>query len=163
VIGNGLPVQIELSPGQMNDQPMAARRHMAARQCCSSLRIDPSNETERRREKPLLSTEKCRTFISGELPMPSARKKAALRERKTERLELRVAPSAKRVIQQAMSATGLAAGDLAYEGARRLLEDHQRMVLAGVDRDAFLAAIDRKPEPARRLVAALRRHRKLFG
>jgi hypothetical protein len=23
VIGNGLPVQIELSPGQMNDQPMA--------------------------------------------------------------------------------------------------------------------------------------------
>lgn len=23
MIGNGLPVQIELSPGQMNDQPMA--------------------------------------------------------------------------------------------------------------------------------------------
>ena len=64
--------------------------------------------------------------------MPSARKKqtSPKREYKTERLELRVAPSAKRIIQQAMSVTGLAAGDLAYEGARRLLDEHQRMVLA---------------------------------
>ena len=63
--------------------------------------------------------------------MASSRKKAkpTAREYKTERLELRVAPSAKRVIRQAMSVTGLAAGDLAYEGARRLLDEHQRMVL----------------------------------
>jgi uncharacterized protein (DUF1778 family) len=83
--------------------------------------------------------------------MPSIRKKPDLpkRERKTQRLELRLAPSAKKVIQQAMSVTGLAAGDLAYEGARRLLDEHQRMVLAGADRDAFLAAIEREPDPAR--------------
>jgi len=97
--------------------------------------------------------------------MPSTRKKPlpAKRERKTLRLELRLAPSAKKVIQQATFLTGLAAGDLAYEGARRLLDEHQRMILSGADRDAFLAAIDRKPVPATRLVEALKRHRHLFG
>ncbi|HEY2134937.1 MAG TPA: DUF1778 domain-containing protein [Xanthobacteraceae bacterium] len=97
--------------------------------------------------------------------MSSIRKKPPLpgREYKTERLELRVAPSAKKVIQQAMSITGLAAGDLAYEGARRLLDEHQRMALVGADRDAFLAAIARPPRPSRRLVQALKRHRDLLG
>lgn len=103
--------------------------------------------------------------------MPTPRKKPASskklgsqqRELKTQRLELRVAPSAKKVIHQAMSVTGLAAGDLAYEGARRLLEEHQRMVLLGADRDAFIAAIERTPQPAPRLVEALRRHRRLLG
>ena len=97
--------------------------------------------------------------------MPSARKKplSSNRERKTQRLELRIAPSAKKMIQQAMSVTGLAAGDLAYEGARRLLDEHQRMLLSGADRDAFLVAMDRKPDPAPRLVEALKRHRHLLG
>jgi uncharacterized protein (DUF1778 family) len=103
--------------------------------------------------------------------MPSSRKKPASskklgsqqRELKTQRLELRVAPSAKKVIHQAMSVTGLAAGDLAYEGARRLLEEHQRMVLLGSDRDAFISAIERNPQPTPRLVEALRHHRRLLG
>src|SRR6202162_4086503 len=97
--------------------------------------------------------------------MPCARKKPASHEReyKTQRLELRLAPSTKKVIQQAMSVTGLAAGDLAYEGARRLLDEHQRMVLSGTDRDTFLAAVSRRPNPTPRLVAALKRHRDLFG
>lgn len=97
--------------------------------------------------------------------MPSARKKPASpkREYKTQRLELRLAPSAKKVIQQAMSVTGLAAADLAYEGARRILDEHQRMVLSGADRDTFLAAISRKPNPSSRLVESLRRHRQLLG
>lgn len=62
-----------------------------------------------------------------------------------------------------MSITGLAAGDLAYKGARRLLDEHQRMVLSGADRDAFLAAISRARNPSPRLVAALKRHQHLFG
>src|SRR4051794_31386768 len=111
--------------------------------------------------------------MHGEMPykdrrrmfMPSARKKpsSSNRERKTQRLELRIAPSAKKMIQQAMSVTGLAAGDLAYEGARRILVEHQRMVLSGVDRDAFLAAVGRNPDPAPRLVEALEGHRHFFG
>ena len=97
--------------------------------------------------------------------MTSARKMpiGQKRELKSERLELRVAASAKRVIRQAMAVTGLAAGDLAYEGARRMLNEHQRMALAGADREAFLAALSRKPRPSRRLVEALKRHRRLFG
>jgi uncharacterized protein (DUF1778 family) len=91
---------------------------------------------------------------------PASSKKAASlqRDRKTQHFELRLAPAVKRVIQQAMSVTGLGAGDLAYEGARPLLEEHQRMVLLGADRDAFIAAIERNPKPAPRLVEALKRH-----
>lgn len=86
---------------------------------------------------------------------------SADRELKKERIELRVAPSAKLVIQRAMAVTGLTAGDLAYEGARRVLEEHERMLLAGADRDAFLAAVMEPPEPTERLVAALKRRREM--
>ena len=85
------------------------------------------------------------------------------RELKKERIELRVAASAKELIQRAMAVSGLTAGDLAYEGARRVLDEHQRMVLTGADRDAFLDAVLSPPEPADKLVAALRRHRDLAG
>ena len=85
------------------------------------------------------------------------------REYKTERLELRLAPSAKRIIQRAMAVSGLNAGDLAYEGARRVLDEHERMLLTGADREAFLEAVTNPPEPTERLIAAFRRHRDLLG
>jgi uncharacterized protein (DUF1778 family) len=91
------------------------------------------------------------------------RKQPADREIKRERIELRVAPSAKKLIQRAMAVSGLTAGDLAYEGARRVLEEHERMVLVGEDRDAFLQAVLNPPEPTKKLVAALRRHRAVVG
>lgn len=84
-------------------------------------------------------------------------------ERKTDRLELRVTPSTKSLIQRAAAISGLTAGDLAYEGARRILEEHDRMRLIGADRDAFLAAVLEPPEPTERLVAALKRHHDLLG
>jgi uncharacterized protein (DUF1778 family) len=84
-------------------------------------------------------------------------------EVKRERIELRVGASAKELIQRAMAVTGLTAGDLAYEGARRVLDEHERMVLAGADRQAFLDALAEPPEPAEKLVAALRRHRDIAG
>lgn len=95
--------------------------------------------------------------------MVTAARRSPPREHKTQRLELRVAPSVRKVIEQAIAVSGLAAGDLAYEGARRVLEDHERMTLAGADREAFLAAVAKPPRPAPRLVAALRAHRKLHG
>lgn len=85
------------------------------------------------------------------------------RELKKERIELRVAVSAKELIQRAMAVSGLTAGDLAYEGARRVLDEHERMVLTGANRDAFLEAVMNPPEPTDRLVAALRRRRDLLG
>lgn len=85
------------------------------------------------------------------------------REVKRERIELRVSASAKDLIQQATAVTGLTAGDLAYEGARRVLDEHQRLVLTGADRDAFFEALMNPPEPSERLIAAMRRHRELVG
>jgi len=35
---------------------------------------------------------------------------------------------------------------------------HQRMVLRGADREAFLRAVANPPAPSARLIAALRRH-----
>lgn len=85
------------------------------------------------------------------------------RELKNERLELRVAPSARALIQRAAAVSGLTAGDLAYEGARRVLEEHERMVLSGTDRDAFFKAVLHPPEPTDKLIQALRRHKTLAG
>lgn len=85
------------------------------------------------------------------------------RDLKKDRIELRVSSSAKELIQRAMEVSGLTAGDLAYEGARRVLDEHQRMLLTGADRDAFLAAVLDPPEPTDKLVNALRRHRDLLG
>jgi uncharacterized protein (DUF1778 family) len=44
-----------------------------------------------------------------------------------------------------------------------VLEEHERMVLTGRDRDAFLDAVANPPAPTKKLVAALKRHRQLFG
>lgn len=94
------------------------------------------------------------------MPATSHRKQPP-RELKKDRLELRVATSAKALIQRAMAVSGLTAGDLAYEGARRILDEHERMALTGANRDAFLAAVVNPPEPTDRLIAALRRHHDL--
>ncbi|MGH8865201.1 MAG: DUF1778 domain-containing protein [Pyrinomonadaceae bacterium] len=96
------------------------------------------------------------------MPATSHRRKSD-REIKRERIELRVGASAKVLIQRAMAVTGLTAGDLAYEGARRVLDEHERMVLSGADREAFLEALMNPPEPTKKLIAALRRHRDLAG
>lgn len=93
----------------------------------------------------------------------STARRATTHERKTARMELRVSPTVRRVIERATAVSGLAAGDLAYEGARRVLEDHERMSLRGDDREVFLNAIATPPPPRSRLVAALRKHRRLGG
>jgi uncharacterized protein (DUF1778 family) len=82
----------------------------------------------------------------------------AAKERASARMELRVPPSAKAFIRRAMAISGRSAAELAYEGAKRVLEEHERMVLTGRDRDAFLAAVRRPPQPAKRLISAFRRH-----
>jgi uncharacterized protein (DUF1778 family) len=103
------------------------------------------------------------SFMKEKTMSATTQKEKAPRERKKERIELRVAASVKDLIQRAMAVSGLTAGDLAYEGARRILEEHERMELAGADRDAFLQAVLNPPEPADKLIAALRRHRDLLG
>ena len=91
------------------------------------------------------------------------RRQPAGHELKKERIELRVTPSAKKLIQRAVAVSGLTTGDLAYEGARRILEEHERMMLVGADREAFLDAVMNPPAPNAKLLAALKRHRKTLG
>lgn len=79
----------------------------------------------------------------------------------TARMELRIPPSAKTFIQRAMALSGQSAAELAYQGAQRVIDEHERLELAGRDRDAFLKAVRKSPPPTARLVAALRRHDKL--
>lgn len=94
------------------------------------------------------------------LVMAKAAQKPA-RQRKTARMELRIPVAAKEFIRRAMAISGRSAADLAYEGAKLVLEEHERMVLTGRNRDAFLAAVQNPPAPSKRLVAALRRHDQL--
>jgi uncharacterized protein (DUF1778 family) len=85
-------------------------------------------------------------------------KRKQARELKSQRLELRMAPSAKDVILRAMVVSGLPAGELALQGANQILEDHQRMVLRGADREVFLKAIRSPRAPSARLVEAFKLH-----
>ena len=80
------------------------------------------------------------------------------RELKSQRLELRVAPSAKALILRAMAVSGLPAADLALHGARQVLDDHERMVLREADREVFLAAVRNPPKPSPRLTEAFTLH-----
>jgi uncharacterized protein (DUF1778 family) len=94
--------------------------------------------------------------------MPTlAHRPSPAKELKKERIELRVAASTKDLIQRAVAVSGLTAGDLAYEGARRVLAEHERLVLTSADQEAFLDALLHPPQPTSKLVAALRRHRKV--
>lgn len=87
----------------------------------------------------------------------------ATTERKTERLELRVTPTAKEAIQQASALSGLTPGDLAYDAARRILSEHGGMRLSLADARAFYDAMENPPEPSPQLIDALKRHAELTG
>ena len=67
------------------------------------------------------------------------------RTRVTERLITYVTPSAKAVIRRATAISGLAVGDFAYQGARRVLQDRERIALARKNRAAFLRALSNLP------------------
>jgi hypothetical protein len=71
---------------------------------------------------------------------------------KNERIESSVAASAKGPT-----------GDLAHGRARRVLHEHQHMILTGADRELFLEAVLNPVGPAPKLIKALRQHRKLLG
>ena len=53
------------------------------------------------------------------------------------------------------------AGEAFLAVARRVLDEHERIVLSGEDKRVFLDALLNPPEPADKLVAAFRRHRQI--
>src|SRR3546814_17136953 len=82
--------------------------------------------------------------------MPTSKSPADLKEPRTERMELRVQPSAKRIIQRAMAVSGRSAADLAYAAARRVLDEPERILLTGRAREAFTAPLLQPPPPTPR-------------
>jgi uncharacterized protein (DUF1778 family) len=79
--------------------------------------------------------------------------------RKSTRVELRITPASKQMIDRAVSISGLTPGDLAYEAARRVVEDHERFLLRDEDREVFLRAMMNPPKPNAALIRAFKRHR----
>lgn len=76
---------------------------------------------------------------------------------------MRVSPTAKQLIRHAMAISGLSAGDLAVQGARRVLNEHERIVLRGQNKQQFFDALLNPSEPADKLIAAFRHHHQLAG
>lgn len=89
----------------------------------------------------------------------SAKKQS--RKAKGERVALLLAPAARRLVARAMAASGRSAEELLADGARRALEEHERMILAAADRDVFLRAVAENRAPTGKLVAALKRPREI--
>jgi uncharacterized protein (DUF1778 family) len=90
--------------------------------------------------------------------MATAAKSKQKRDLKRQKLELRVVPSAKALTLRAMAVSGLPAADLALQGAKQLLVEHERMVLSGADREVFLAVVRNPSKPSPRLTEAFRLH-----
>ena len=97
--------------------------------------------------------------------MPGFQEKVAqVDERSSERMDFRTKPRIKRAIQQAAALSGVDDSvftmNAAYQAAIATIAAHERTVLQPVDHEAFFAAIDRPPAPAKRLRDAFRRHKK---
>jgi uncharacterized protein (DUF1778 family) len=82
------------------------------------------------------------------------RKKAASTKSQTVRMDMRINPQAKRMIERAALITGQTLTDFAIsnlvQSAMETIERYEKLTLSNRDRDRFLAALDR---PAKRLPA----------
>jgi uncharacterized protein (DUF1778 family) len=82
---------------------------------------------------------------------------------KTNRIEFRLPPEAKRDIERAAMVQGRTLTDFAIdtltERARAVLAEHDQVRLSNRDRDIFLAMLDADPKPNSALLKAARRQR----
>lgn len=78
---------------------------------------------------------------------------------RSEKLDLRLTPEAKRLLQTAAAATDRSVSEFVMESAlaraEETLPDRRRFGLDGERWSAFLAALDRPPRPAPRLARLL--------
>jgi uncharacterized protein (DUF1778 family) len=87
--------------------------------------------------------------------------------RKTERLEARVTPAEKQLLMRAAELSGRSLTDFLlanlHESARRILHQHNVMLLSDVDSNDFMTAMLNAPEPTPALQRAGRRYREMRG
>lgn len=78
--------------------------------------------------------------------------------RKTTRLDVRIRPDIKKIIEQAADVLGVSTTDFAcatlVAEAQSVLDRHRRIVLGNEDRDRFLTALASDDEPNEALVQA---------
>ena len=91
--------------------------------------------------------------------MPSAAKERAAR---SERVQARINPEAKRVLERAASLRGMSLSDFmvssAYDAATRTIKDHQVISLSARDSEAFALALSNPPAPNAALKRAKERY-----
>ena len=82
-----------------------------------------------------------------------------------ERMDVRIAGSAKRAIERAAALSGRTLSafvvDASYREAQRIVTDQTRIVLSDRDREVFLDALLDPPKPSPALRKAIKRHRRL--
>jgi uncharacterized protein (DUF1778 family) len=88
----------------------------------------------------------------------------AVDEPSTERMNFRIKPRIKQVIQRAAALSGVDDSvftmNAAYRSALETIAAHERTLLQPRDHAAFFAALDQPPTPTEKLRAAFARHRK---
>lgn len=87
-------------------------------------------------------------------------------QNKTSRIELRVTPQQKKLLEQAASVKGisLSAYTLSHllEIAQKELDNHQKLVLSNEDRDLFLSVIENPPQLKGNLKKAISQYRQKY-
>lgn len=87
--------------------------------------------------------------------------------RKTTRLDLRIRPDVKQIIEQAADVLGVSTTDFASAAlvaeAQAVLDRHQRFVLNNADRDRLLEALASEEGPNEALVQATRKFDEKYG
>ncbi|MHB0981606.1 MAG: type II toxin-antitoxin system TacA family antitoxin [Thermoleophilia bacterium] len=86
---------------------------------------------------------------------------------KTARLEIRLRPEQKELLERAAALQGASLTDFATASletaAAHVVRRHQTIVLSALDSRAFFEALFNPPQPDKRLVNALERHRERLG
>ena len=93
--------------------------------------------------------------------------RAAVAEGRTERLDARVTPEEKQVIETAASLRGISVTDLlrtsVRDAARRIIRENEVLTLSERDSKAFVEALMNPPKPNKKLLAAAKRFKQEVG
>jgi len=86
---------------------------------------------------------------------------------KAERLEARLTAAQKEILQRAAELEGRSLTDFivssAQAAARRVIQEHEILVLTSRDQEVFLSALLKPPAPNEKLRRAARRHKRKNG
>ncbi len=93
--------------------------------------------------------------------------RAAYAEGRSERLDARVTPDEKRVIETAASIRGISVTDLlrtsARDAAMRIIRENEVLTLSERDSKAFVEALMNPPKPNKKLLRAAKRFMEEVG